>query len=70
MSRKITPSANKAHEIAQLLDGQSDVYRGAELLSAWLRLSTSQVLQETLEQEQTGDTRPGSLRTAGDPTRI
>jgi putative transposase len=53
MLRKITPSANKAHEIAQLLDGQSDVYRGAELLSAWLRLSTSQVLQETLEQEQT-----------------
>ena len=52
-ARKITPSATKAQEIAELLDGQSDAHRGEELLSAFIRLSTERVLQETLEQEQT-----------------
>ena len=32
MARKITPSEQKAQEIAPWLDGQSDVQRGAELL--------------------------------------
>jgi hypothetical protein len=53
MSRKRTPSARKAPEIAQGLDGQSDVPCGDELLSAFIRLSTARVLQETLEQEPT-----------------
>jgi transposase-like protein len=53
MSRKITPRARKAPESAHLLDGQSDVQCGEELLSALIRLSTERVLQETLEQEHT-----------------
>jgi putative transposase len=53
MSRKITPSARKAQEIAELLDAQSAAHNGEELLSALIRLSTERVLQDTLEQEQT-----------------
>jgi hypothetical protein len=53
MTRMIAPSEQKAQEIAQRLEGQSDVQSGEELLSACARLSTERVLQETLEQEQT-----------------
>jgi transposase-like protein len=53
MTRKIVPSEQKAQEIAQWLDGQSDVQRSEELLRALVRLSTERVLQEALEQEQT-----------------
>ena len=34
MTRKIAPSEQKAQEIAQWLEGQSDVQSGEELLSA------------------------------------
>src|SRR5215510_11311329 len=53
MTRKIAPSAQKAQELAQWLEGQSDGQSGEELLSALVRLSTERVLQEALEQEQT-----------------
>jgi transposase-like protein len=53
MSRKITPSARKAHEITAVLDGQSEAHRGEALWSALIRLSTERVLQDPLEQEQT-----------------
>ena len=53
MTRKIAPSEQKAQAIAQWLKGQSDVQSGEELLSAFVRLATERVLQETLEQEQT-----------------
>ena len=33
-------------------EGQSDVQRGEELLSAFVRLATARVLQEALAQEQ------------------
>ena len=52
MTRQITPSEQKAQEIAHWLEGQSDVQSGEELLSALVRLSTERVLQEALEQEQ------------------
>lgn len=52
MTRKIAPSAQKAQELAQWLEGQSDPQSGEELLSALVRLSTERVLQEALEQEQ------------------
>jgi transposase-like protein len=52
MGTKIAPSERKAQEIAQWLEGQSDVPNGEELLSALVRLSTERGLQEALEQEQ------------------
>jgi putative transposase len=52
MGTKIAPSERKAQEIAQWLEGESDVPNGEELLSALVRLSTERVLQEALEQEQ------------------
>jgi transposase-like protein len=53
MGTKIAPSARKAQELAQWLEGQSDPERGEELLNALVRLSTERVLQEALEQAQT-----------------
>jgi len=53
MSRKITPSARKAPEIAQWLAGQSDAQSGEALLRALGQLSTERVLQAALAQEQT-----------------
>ena len=44
MTRTIVPSEQKAQEIAQWLDGQSDVQSGEALLSALIRLSTERVL--------------------------
>ena len=52
MTRKIAPSMAKAQEILALLQGQTEANSGEELLSALVRLSTEQVLQETLEREQ------------------
>lgn len=53
MSRKIAPSAKKVQESAQLFNGQSEAESGEELLSALIRLSTEQMLQEALKHEQT-----------------
>ena len=44
MTRKIAPSAQKAQELAQWLEGQSATHSGEELLSALVRLSTERVL--------------------------
>lgn len=52
MTRQRAPSEQKAQELAQWLERQSDTQSGEELLSALVRLSTERVLQEALEQEQ------------------
>ena len=52
MPRKIAPSEQKAHELAQGLEGQRNTPSGEELLRALVRLSTERVLQEALEPEQ------------------
>ena len=52
MTRKRAPSEQKAQELAQWLEGQSNTQSGEELLRALVRLSTERVLQEALEQEQ------------------
>jgi transposase-like protein len=46
------PSEERAQAIRDLLGGDSKERRGAELLSELVRLSTEQVLQQLLEQEQ------------------
>jgi hypothetical protein len=67
MGTRIAPSESKAQEIAQWFEGQSDPHNGEELLSALVRLPTERVLQEALEQEQTGGgPGPEPLRTTGD----
>jgi transposase-like protein len=52
MEKKIAPSAVKAQELRAMLQGQSEVQSGEELLSLLVRLSTERVLQEALEHEQ------------------
>jgi transposase-like protein len=52
MTRKIAPREQKAHELAQWLERQSDTQSGEEVLRALVRLSTERVLQEALEHEQ------------------
>jgi putative transposase len=52
MEKKIAPSERKAQELRALLQGQLDAQSGEELLSTLVRLSTEQVLQEALEEEQ------------------
>jgi putative transposase len=52
MEKKIAPSTVKAQELRAMLQGQSDVQSGEELLSLLVRLSTERVLQEALEHEQ------------------
>ena len=52
MGTKRAPRERKAQEIAQWLEGQSEVPTGEELWSAFVRLSTERVLQEALEPEQ------------------
>jgi transposase-like protein len=52
MTRKIAPSEQKAQELAQWCEGQSDTHSGEEVLSAFGRLSTERVLQEALQQAQ------------------
>jgi putative transposase len=52
MQKRIAPSAVKAQELRAMLQGQSEVQSGEELLSALVRLSTERVLQEALEEEQ------------------
>jgi transposase-like protein len=52
MGKKIAPSVAKAQEVLALLQGQTSVETGEELLSALVRLSTERVLQEALEREQ------------------
>jgi hypothetical protein len=55
MARKRAPSARKAQELAQWLDGQSEARHGEELFSPLIRLSTERVLQEALEREQAAE---------------
>jgi hypothetical protein len=53
--RRPSPGEEAEHrrQHDRLLDGQRDVQRGEELVSAFIRPSTARVLQEPLEQEQT-----------------
>lgn len=52
MEKRIAPSEQKAQELRAMLEGETEVRSGGELLSALVRLSTERVLQEALEQEQ------------------
>lgn len=51
MEKRIAPSAVKAQELRAMVQGQSDVQSGEEMLSLLVRLSTERVLQEALEHE-------------------
>lgn len=52
MEKKIAPSEQKAQAVRALLQGQSEVQSGEELLSTLVRLATERILQEALEEEQ------------------
>lgn len=53
MTKRIAPSEAKAQALAALLQGQTEVRSGEELLSTLVQLATARVVQEALEREQT-----------------
>lgn len=66
MEKKIAPSEQKAQALRALLQGQAEGQSGDELLSLLVRLSTERILQEALEQEQTGALGRGRYEARGE----
>jgi hypothetical protein len=54
MEKQRAPREHKAQALRAVLQGHAEGQRGDELWSLLVRLSTERILQEALEQEQTG----------------